>query len=49
VLRLEAGLNRRATERLNQVTVLNLGRTLAAGTPDEIRVHREVVNAYLGA
>jgi branched-chain amino acid transport system permease protein len=34
---------------LNQVTVLDLRRTLAAGTPDEIRVHREVVNAYLGA
>ena len=30
------------------VTVLNLGRTLAAGTPAEIRSHREVVNAYLG-
>jgi branched-chain amino acid transport system permease protein len=30
------------------VTVLNLGRTLAAGTPAEIRVHREVVSAYLG-
>jgi branched-chain amino acid transport system permease protein len=45
---LEAGLNRPATERLNQVTVLNLGRTLAAGTPGEIRVHKEEVNAYLG-
>jgi branched-chain amino acid transport system permease protein len=32
----------------HQVTVLNLGRTLAAGTPAEIRVHREVVSAYLG-
>ncbi len=31
-----------------QVTVLNLGRTLAAGTPAEIRVHKEVVSAYLG-
>jgi branched-chain amino acid transport system permease protein len=30
------------------VTVLNLGRTLAAGTPAEIRVHKEVVSAYLG-
>jgi len=30
------------------VTVLNLGRTLAAGTPTEIRVHKEVVSAYLG-
>jgi ABC-type branched-subunit amino acid transport system ATPase component/ABC-type branched-subunit amino acid transport system permease subunit len=33
----------------DHVTVLNLGRTLAAGTPAEIRSHREVVNAYLGA
>ena len=32
----------------HQVTVLNLGRTLAAGTPAEIRVHKEVVSAYLG-
>jgi branched-chain amino acid transport system permease protein len=32
----------------DQVTVLNLGRILAAGTPAEIRVHKEVVNAYLG-
>jgi branched-chain amino acid transport system permease protein len=33
----------------DRVTVLNLGRTLAAGTPAEIRVHKEVVSAYLGA
>ncbi len=32
----------------DQVTVLNLGRELAAGTPSEIRAHREVVSAYLG-
>jgi ABC-type branched-subunit amino acid transport system ATPase component/ABC-type branched-subunit amino acid transport system permease subunit len=32
----------------DQVTVLNLGRTLAAGTPADIRVHKEVVSAYLG-
>ncbi|HXZ06989.1 MAG TPA: ABC transporter ATP-binding protein, partial [Paraburkholderia sp.] len=32
----------------HEVTVLNLGKTLAAGTPAEIRSHREVVNAYLG-
>ncbi|HLZ02715.1 MAG TPA: branched-chain amino acid ABC transporter ATP-binding protein/permease [Bradyrhizobium sp.] len=32
----------------NHITVLNLGRTLAAGTPTEIRVHKEVVSAYLG-
>jgi ABC-type branched-subunit amino acid transport system ATPase component len=30
------------------VTVLNLGKVLAAGTPAEIRSHREVVHAYLG-
>jgi branched-chain amino acid transport system permease protein len=33
----------------DRVTVLNLGSVLAAGTPDEIRSHREVVSAYLGA
>ncbi|SEO15953.1 branched-chain amino acid transport system permease protein [Rhodospirillales bacterium URHD0017] len=33
----------------DRVTVLNLGKTLAAGTPNEIRSHREVVSAYLGA
>jgi ABC-type branched-subunit amino acid transport system ATPase component len=32
-----------------RVTVLNLGKVLASGTPAEIRAHREVVNAYLGA
>ncbi|MEI9924991.1 MAG: branched-chain amino acid ABC transporter ATP-binding protein/permease [Bradyrhizobium sp.] len=32
----------------DRVTVLNLGRALAAGTPAEIRVHKEVVRAYLG-
>jgi branched-chain amino acid transport system permease protein len=32
----------------DRVTVLNLGRELAAGTPAEIRAHREVVSAYLG-
>jgi ABC-type branched-subunit amino acid transport system ATPase component/ABC-type branched-subunit amino acid transport system permease subunit len=30
------------------VTVLNLGRELAAGTPADIRAHKEVVSAYLG-
>ncbi len=33
----------------DKVTVLNLGKVLAAGTPAEIRAHREVVSAYLGA
>jgi ABC-type branched-subunit amino acid transport system ATPase component len=32
----------------DRVTVLNLGRELAAGTPAEVRSHREVVSAYLG-
>jgi branched-chain amino acid transport system permease protein len=32
----------------DQVTVLNLGKILAAGTPAEIRTHKEVVSAYLG-
>ena len=32
----------------HHVTVLNLGKMLAAGRPAEIRSHREVVNAYLG-
>ena len=32
----------------HHVTVLNLGRVLAEGTPAEIRVHKEVVSAYLG-
>jgi branched-chain amino acid transport system permease protein len=32
----------------DHITVLNLGKKLTAGTPAEIRGHREVVNAYLG-
>jgi ABC-type branched-subunit amino acid transport system ATPase component/ABC-type branched-subunit amino acid transport system permease subunit len=32
----------------DRVTVLNLGRELAAGTPEEIRQNRSVVSAYLG-
>jgi ABC-type branched-subunit amino acid transport system ATPase component/ABC-type branched-subunit amino acid transport system permease subunit len=36
-------------EICDQVTVLNLGRELAAGTPAEVRVHSEVVSAYLGS
>jgi len=32
----------------NHVTVLNLGKELAAGTPADIRAHKEVVSAYLG-
>jgi branched-chain amino acid transport system permease protein len=33
----------------DRVTVLNLGKVLASGNPEEVRTHREVVNAYLGA
>jgi branched-chain amino acid transport system permease protein len=33
----------------DRVTVLNLGRQLATGTPAEIRAHKDVVSAYLGA
>ncbi len=33
----------------DRVTVLNLGKVLAAGTPSEIRAHREVITAYLGS
>lgn len=33
----------------DRVTVLNLGRILAYGTPSEIRAHKEVVSVYLGA
>lgn len=36
-------------EICDRVTVLNLGKILAAGTPAEIRSHREVISAYLGA
>ena len=32
----------------DHVTVLNLGRELASGTPADIRAHKEVVSAYLG-
>jgi ABC-type branched-subunit amino acid transport system ATPase component len=35
-------------EVCHHVTVLNLGKVLAAGSPAEIRSHREVVHAYLG-
>jgi ABC-type branched-subunit amino acid transport system ATPase component/ABC-type branched-subunit amino acid transport system permease subunit len=33
----------------DHVTVLNLGKELAAGSPADIRAHKEVVSAYLGA
>ena len=33
----------------DRVTVLNLGRELASGTPAQIRAHQDVVSVYLGA
>ena len=36
-------------EVCGHVTVLNLGRVLAEGTPADIRAHKEVISAYLGA
>jgi branched-chain amino acid transport system permease protein len=33
----------------DHITVLNLGRVLAEGTPADIRAHKDVVSAYLGA
>ncbi|HEX5477282.1 MAG TPA: ATP-binding cassette domain-containing protein, partial [Burkholderiales bacterium] len=33
----------------DRVVALNFGRKIAEGTPDEVRAHAEVVQAYLGA
>ncbi len=40
------GLVMRLSDR---IVALDFGRTLAEGTPDEMRTHPEVVRAYLGA
>lgn len=32
----------------DRVTVLDYGRLLAVGTPDEVRNNQEVIDAYLG-
>jgi branched-chain amino acid transport system ATP-binding protein len=32
----------------SNITVLNFGRTLVTGTPDQVRRHPDVIDAYLG-
>jgi branched-chain amino acid transport system permease protein len=33
----------------SRITVLNFGRVITTGSPEEVRGHREVVEAYLGS
>jgi ABC-type branched-subunit amino acid transport system ATPase component len=33
----------------SRVTVLNFGRVITTGSPEEVRGHREVIEAYLGS
>ena len=32
----------------DRITALNFGRKITEGTPDHVREHREVIEAYLG-
>ncbi len=32
----------------DRVVVLDYGKTIADGTPDEVRVNQDVIDAYLG-
>lgn len=36
------------TRLADRITVLDLGRVIAEGTPDEIRTNKDVIDAYLG-
>jgi branched-chain amino acid transport system ATP-binding protein len=42
----DVGMVTRLAER---ITVLDLGKVIAEGTPDEIRNDQRVIDAYLGA
>ena len=32
----------------DRITAINFGRKIAEGTPDHVREHKEVIEAYLG-
>jgi ABC-type branched-subunit amino acid transport system ATPase component len=33
----------------SRITVLNFGRVITTGSPEEVRGHRDVIEAYLGS